>query len=294
MAYLQVELDSLRRADAVAGLLGLSAQHLLGGLVKLWAFAFAEKRSTVSLAQLAGFFACKDPHLSSVLVDFDFLEVNGEGVRIKGTDRYDRLAESRLAGGKTRAKSASRAGGKFTSWPPAGAGSQLVKSPADHQLATSWPPAATSSLIRDPRSEIRDPKKESTPLSANADVGNPVDIFVEIWNREALPEFARVTKCEPGSRRWKAAGRALREAGGLEVVSKAIANLNAWAYRGDPPGSWKPSFDYLTRDSNLLQFAEGAKGGLPKRMFDPNGKSPLQQLGLPTDRGPVGVRKFEL
>lgn len=98
MSYIAVELDALNVAPAVARAARVSEDAVIGGLTRLWAYCFRQQAASVSRLQVAGFFAT-EADMVPALVAFGFLEVVGEGIRVRGADRYLRVSEARRKGG---------------------------------------------------------------------------------------------------------------------------------------------------------------------------------------------------
>lgn len=98
-SYIAVELDALNKAPGVARAARCAEDVVIGGLVRLWAYAFREKRAELSSLEVRG---CFDTEADVVpaLTAFGFLEPQGEVLRVRGAERYLRIAEARSKGGK--------------------------------------------------------------------------------------------------------------------------------------------------------------------------------------------------
>jgi hypothetical protein len=116
------------------------------------------------------------------------------------------------------------------------------------------------------------------PVPAPAPADARVREVVELWNKEAAPDFGRVKALGP--KRPAKIREALKAVPDLEDWRKAIRQLNAWPHaHGKNDTGWVAGFDYLVSNDkhgnlNVLAFSEGAKGGAPK----PNGKPGFQPL----------------
>jgi hypothetical protein len=128
------------------------------------------------------------------------------------------------------------------------------------------------------------------PQSASADTR--VREVVELWNKEAAPDFGRVKALGP--KRPAKIREALKAVPDLEDWRKAIRQLNAWPHaHGKNDTGWVAGFDYLVSNDkhgnlNVLAFSEGAKGGAPKLISKP-GFQPLTEVD-PLAHVPAGER----
>jgi hypothetical protein len=95
-SYVAVELDALNKCALAARSAGVSEDAAIAGQVRLWAHCFREKTDRVTAAQLRGVTSVS----ADVLEAFGFLAADGDGWRVKGADRYLRIAEGRSRGGK--------------------------------------------------------------------------------------------------------------------------------------------------------------------------------------------------
>lgn len=148
--FIQVDLKAVEvAAPAVARAMGLDVSAVIGSLVLLWHRCWCSKSGTISSLELRGFF--QHPEAGSLLEAFGFLEAMEPGQwRIRGAEKYLRVAEAARKGGKARAEQAARAAGKFTSASPAvdqrsasgeGGVSDVSEPDDEHQRSTSGQPA---------------------------------------------------------------------------------------------------------------------------------------------------------
>jgi hypothetical protein len=235
VAYVQVDLKALPRAEGAAGLLGVPMPELMGGLVRLWAFAYGEKQRVVSNNQLAGLVGVQKPNLIEALEAFGFVEPVEGGLRIRGTKRYERIHDARVAGGKARQS----------------AKLQLSSSSAPAQVELS------SNQPSDLRSEIREKDLESKTLSAGADAAPPVEALREVWNARAkavgLPEWR-----ETGRRRAVAAKARVRERPDLDEWRAIVARIMASSFcRGQNDRAWVATADWLLQPETAAKVLEG-------------------------------------
>jgi hypothetical protein len=166
VSYIAVDLDAFNRVPYVAQASSLAPERVTHGLVSLWAYCFREKVEHVSRVHVRGFFggdAC------DALEAFGFLENVGEGsFRVKGADRYLRVAKARSEGGKKSASNLKKGTGKgvqpeapspgsLPATPPAPAGEQP-------ELLPGSPPAEPRLLHRAPSTELN--TSASAPAAA--------------------------------------------------------------------------------------------------------------------------------
>lgn len=119
MSHIQIELDVLNIAGAVATAAKVARQWIVAGLNDMWAHCFRVKSDEVNDILIAGFFS--EP-IGPVLEAFGFLERVGDGVwRVRGTDRYTSLTERRKAAGSKggKATQANRNGSSKSTVAPA-------------------------------------------------------------------------------------------------------------------------------------------------------------------------------
>lgn len=98
MPYLEVDLDAFKGAQLAAGVLGLPVPQVIGGLNLLWAHAWQRQEDHVSAVVLEGLFASPHPRLGEALEAGGFLEGVGDLWRVRGSERYLRIAEARRKG----------------------------------------------------------------------------------------------------------------------------------------------------------------------------------------------------
>lgn len=98
MSYIAFELDALNVARDVGAAAGIPEERVTHGLLRMWAWCFREKSERVTTTHVLGFFgtdAC------AALAAFGFLESGGNATwRVRGADRYLRVAEGRSKGGQ--------------------------------------------------------------------------------------------------------------------------------------------------------------------------------------------------
>lgn len=176
-SYIALELDALNKAPAVARAARVSEDAVIGGLARLWAYCFREQLDSVSRLQVAGFFAT-DVDLVPALVAFGFLEAAGDSIRVRGADRYLRVAEARRKGGLAARKHLVPGGGKSKTEPmseptasAAPADSQPTVSPAPAESQPRVGLGSTSALT--PTTEHRLPTTEHRTPSTDDDASPP-------------------------------------------------------------------------------------------------------------------------
>lgn len=212
MPYTQVDHDAIKRAVAMAPLLGLSPQQAVGGLTMLWAWCWAEKRSRVSALQLEGFLGCGDPRLIEALTDFEFIEPVENMFRVRGAERFlhvqEVLQEGRRKGGLA-AKANLRQGTRLApGLAPAGSrlapGSSAGKFPGSPRLLSPTPTPTPT----------QEEETRSKPLSVSTDRAGEV---FEYWRVKLRPK-AHVFD----DRTRKAVTERLREGFTVDDLKQAI------------------------------------------------------------------------
>ena len=333
MPFIQVDLDALKDADAVASLLDVRVGWVIGGLVRLWAHCWQHQTDRVSALGLEAQMQISSPRLVAALVEGGFVELAEDGhLRVRGAQKYLRIRDAQRAAGTTTATKrwgsrsdrstdrstdrsaigdsvvvhrstespshreeeskamsapgadapapASDAGAPAERPPPALVGA-LVPIPPGSQ------PGATPPLAAEEAVTTKAPRKQ-----ADADA----EEAVELWNRLAHPDFARVSRLTPGRR------KAIRAAVDLLPLAdwpKAIAAVNAWPWANgqDGGGTWRASFDWLVasdkhRTPNLLRAFEGQLNA--KRRGDvrhgPVRAEDSREADLPS--GPVDLSQY--
>lgn len=100
-AHLQVDLKVIEvHAPTVARACEVSVLHVIGGLNLLWHRCWSLKTDTVTKVGLAGIFGPQGlERLTEALVDAGLLAPQGDAWRVRGADKYLRLAEARSKGG---------------------------------------------------------------------------------------------------------------------------------------------------------------------------------------------------
>lgn len=157
MPYLAVELDAVNLAPLVGRGAGIDEDAALAGLVRLWALCFRTKQDHVTAARLVALFGGEPACVAAALVEFGFLEPQGDGWRVRGAQRYLRLQEAWSKGGHA-AKS---------NLIPGAAHRQKPSAPADEQpMSSPTPPIGCPSALT-PSTEHQTPNtKEETNRSA--------------------------------------------------------------------------------------------------------------------------------
>lgn len=234
MAYLQVDLDAIKRSHGVAGIVGVSQAAVMGGLINLWSWCWVEKREMITAIQLEGIVG-GGPRIGEALEAFGFLEqVDDKHYRVRGAERYLRLSdaviEGRRRGGlasKSNLKQYKSAGKKTpagTKKPPAakpdatGCSTGLV--PAENRLLTSSIDHHSSSI-----------DLESKDSSADADQPPPDPKPAELVYRHWLK--ARNKPDAPMGNAWGIIGARLKEGFTVEQLKQAAdgVQFDDWGSR---------------------------------------------------------------
>lgn len=147
--YLQVDLDAITRSGEVHRASGLTPEAALAGLVWMWADAFRRKTSTVTSAQLRGYFGATSDTavVADALVASGFLEpLQDKTWRVRGTSRYLAISEARSRGGHA-AKSNLVPGARYRLKP------RDSRETAESSSGLSIGSRSDDPMIHDPRSE---------------------------------------------------------------------------------------------------------------------------------------------
>lgn len=157
-SYIAFELRALEEAANIARSAGVSEDTIIAGMARMWAHGWRAKSAVVQRVHVRGFFGSD---VSEALVAFGYLERVDAGLRIRGADRYLRIAQARSEGGKKAAGNLKR-GAERPGSTPAQAGSQpeTLNGGSDEESAH--------------RAESLQP--ESTPGSLPAPAGNNPEV----------------------------------------------------------------------------------------------------------------------
>ena len=159
MSYIAFDLDALNVVPDVAAVAGVSPAEISYGLARLWAWCFRQSKAHIQTEHIAAFFGGRQQaeQAATALELFGFIERTEDGFRVRGADRYLRVREARVLGGK---KAAAKGNLKRGSRRPAGAAPQLPpsSSPAAPGAELQLLPSPT------PNTEHRAPNiKEGAP-----------------------------------------------------------------------------------------------------------------------------------
>ena len=174
MSYLAFELDALNVAPAVARAAGIDENAVLGGLLRLWAWCFREKVDQTTLVGIRGHFG-PGPDIATALVEFGFLEPSQAGFRVRGADRYLRIAEGRSKGGHASKGNLKKGRNKPAESLEVAEAQPETKPEGEHRLLSGSPPAHPPAGSR-PCTEHRAPSTEHlTPKKHAGRPQKPVD-----------------------------------------------------------------------------------------------------------------------
>lgn len=261
-SYIAVDLKAIEtHAPAVARATEQPLTHVLGGLNLLWHRCWVNKSAHITRVGLAGIFGpSRLDELIASLIDSRFLEAEGDAFRVKGAEKYLRISEARSTAGKTRAESAKRTGGRFTSTHQ----QATSKTPAPHQQVTSTPPATdqqptSTAPALTPSTEHRAPNtnKDSAPAPRTP---RETDLLQEdfkaivgtayVWNGAkdgtAFAKLRKEVSLEEIRTRWK---RGLRVTSGWLAVRTVAQLASKWndlaaAPPNDLSGDWRSRVDH--------------------------------------------------
>ena len=96
-SYIAFELKALEDAAHIGRAAGVSEDTIIAGMARMWAWAWRSKSAIVQPLHVRGFFGSD---VADALTAFGFLAPCDDGLRIRGADRYLRIAEARAEGGK--------------------------------------------------------------------------------------------------------------------------------------------------------------------------------------------------
>ena len=101
--YIAVTLQALESAPLMARAARISEDTAIAGLNRLWAYCWREKTNAITPTHVAGLFTPDADQLVPSLIAFGFLEQDGLTLRVRGAEKYLRIAEGRSKGGKKAA-----------------------------------------------------------------------------------------------------------------------------------------------------------------------------------------------
>ena len=100
MPYIAFDLDALKHVPDMARAAGCREDVVGYGLVRLWAWCWTEKREDVTDTHLRGFFGAD---VGAVLEAFGHLAGSPSGWRVRGAEKYLRIARAQRESGKNHA-----------------------------------------------------------------------------------------------------------------------------------------------------------------------------------------------
>lgn len=155
MPYLAFDLDAKKLVPQVAKSAGVQACEVGWGLLELWDFVWSKKTASVDTLVLTGCFGPND-RIVEALVSYGFLESEDGGYRVRGAERYLRVAAARSEGGKKAAGNLKRGNKPAGAEPEKSPGSLPAPSRLEPGTSRGGFPALTAS------SEQRAASSEST------------------------------------------------------------------------------------------------------------------------------------
>lgn len=226
MPYLSFDLDALDSVPDAALAADISPAEMAYGLLRMWKRAWLEKTDMVSPARVTTFFPGDHERVARALVTCGFLAPEGQMFRVRGADRYLRLAEARAKGGRAAAGNLQK-GRKKTKCP----GSS--RKPAELEPgSTSGSSPALSSNIEHPSSSIKKPiaaQGASEPEYVSADGSNPPGWRDLIAGLYLAFKSRRGNDPEPSPKDWAALKRlrARTKLGDAEILRRWGIGLDA-------------------------------------------------------------------
>ncbi len=166
MSYIQVELDAMNLYPRVAMMAGIDLAWVHMGFNELWAHCYRARTDRIPVDMLGGFFPVT-PQLVATLVTCAFIEVidDGRTLRVRGTERYERVAtksEAGRKGGRATAAKAVRSGGRFTKQPPS---NDQAATKQDQSVGRAFSPSTTKQA---PSSHQATTKQNGVPGEVSA------------------------------------------------------------------------------------------------------------------------------
>ena len=246
MAYVQADLDGMKRAQSAAGLLKIPPPQVMGGLTFMWSHCRLDHVDRVSRIQVEGFFWSSEPRLVEALVAFGFLEPAGEDAwRVKGLDRYNPISEAER---EARRKGGLAAKGNLRRGTAAG-GTQVPLPGCQPGPAGDFPGSASrgfSRLTPAPLSEIRDPRSEIRLEEDTSPPAARVPTPLQLDQQAILEALAQATGKSPKFDRgdYAIVGKALKTFSRAELL-QAVAGVvrDPWPERRTQDG---PAFIFGT------------------------------------------------
>lgn len=267
-SYIAFELDALNKAPSAARAARVTEDIIIGGLTRMWAHCFREKTAALTPLQIAGFFST-DSDTVPALVAFGFLAHEADVLRVKGADRYLRVAEGRSKGGKAAAGNLIPGGRKVapkpTNQPKQDPDSTLAAAetqPSPSRETCSADPRLTLGLspTTDDRLPTTDYLNNNDPLPVAAfEIGKPDLEVIDSWPKEDFWRAAEVTRRSMGYppekwpnpvslSRWWGEARCIAEVRDLAAAFSAFAHDKHWR-TARPPA---PFGAFMSKWSNFL------------------------------------------
>lgn len=259
MPYLAYDLDALNKAPLVARAAQVDEDAVHGGLVRMWAYCFREKTDRLTAIQVRGFFSTP-VDVVPALGAFSFLDGDGDELRVRGADRYLRIAKGRSKGGKAASGNLKRGGEK----PDASRAQAGDSAPAASRLEPGCEPGASPGCFPalSPSTEHRTPntrkeEEKDDPVAAFDIPPPPPD--VESWDARDFWRWAELRRRAGGyaPEKWPDAKKLSgwwREA---RSVVRTVERLKATFYAFGQDEHWeraRPAFPFKAFMSQWNQF----------------------------------------
>lgn len=161
MPYLQVDLDGKRHWPMVAAGCGIHEAFVAKGLLDLWEMCWRERTATVGVLRLECIFmGAKGERIAEVLCAYNFLEALPMGLfRVRGADKYLRIAEARKEGGRKGGQATATGGKSLKNLKQ----SAETEAPTVTEAPRSLPEAQASEAPKPVRSNHRSSAEALTP-----------------------------------------------------------------------------------------------------------------------------------
>ncbi|HET7099602.1 MAG TPA: hypothetical protein VFJ52_00510 [Terriglobia bacterium] len=236
-------MDAKKKIPPAARAAGVEVGVIAWGLLELWEHVFVTKETTVPKIILDGCFGAA-PRIAEALVAFGFLEVDGEGYRVKGAvEKLLGVREAQSGAGKAKAANL-----KQHRLPPANPVVLSDESPAHLPAKPVAPPPALDRLLHPtPNTKHQIPLKEEEPETAAPPPPKPKeppDKFADgaaffAWVQTKRIEVGLATEMPPHPRQfskfWTEAGMELN--GHYERLEAALyryADDKFWQQKTPP------------------------------------------------------------
>jgi hypothetical protein len=282
MPFLQVDVDGKKRMPQVAKAAGLTPGDVAWGLLELWEHCWLTGSPEIADEIVGGCFGSSDA-IRKALVAYGFLEANGNGWRVKGTDRYQRVRQARQKAASAR-------------WDKHKQATSTSHAPAMQVQSKCMPDDANALLVQSKSTCITDNREPIFTLKTSSGSEDPPpsasDWFLGLWNANAPAACPRLTKMS--DKRRKGLAQRLKEHS-RQQVEDAVRRLSASPFaQGQNDRGWTADADWLLlKPDTVTRILEGKYDG--RQQVRTHAGIPVQAhaAGAPCENacGRAGVRE---